>query len=29
MPFPNVLTSIGPVEGGDIDIVVGSDYRVQ
>ena len=29
MPIMNVLTAIGPVEGGDIDIVVGSDYRVQ
>jgi hypothetical protein len=29
MPITNVLTAIGPVEGGDIDIVVGSDYRVQ
>jgi LCP family protein required for cell wall assembly len=29
MPVTNVLTAVGPVEGGDIDIVVGSDYRVQ
>jgi hypothetical protein len=29
MPVTNVLTAIGPVEGGDIDIVVGKDYRVQ
>jgi LCP family protein required for cell wall assembly len=29
MPIAGVLTAIGPVEGGDIDIVVGKDYRVQ
>jgi len=29
MPIAGVLTAIGPVEGGDIDIVVGKDYRIQ
>jgi hypothetical protein len=29
MPVTNVLTAIGPVEGGDIDIIVGKDYRIQ
>jgi LCP family protein required for cell wall assembly len=29
MPVTNVRTVIGPVEGGDIDIVVGKDYRIQ
>jgi len=29
LPIRNVLFSIGPVFGGDIDIVVGQDYRTQ
>ena len=29
MPIAGVTTAIGPVEGGDIDIVVGKDYRIQ
>jgi hypothetical protein len=29
MPVTNVHTAIGPVEGGDIVIVVGKDYRIQ
>jgi len=29
LPVTNVHTAIGPVEGGDIVIVVGKDYRVQ
>jgi polyisoprenyl-teichoic acid--peptidoglycan teichoic acid transferase len=29
IPVVNVHTAIGPVEGGDIVIVVGKDYRVQ
>ena len=29
LPVPNPTIAIGPVQGGDVDIVVGQDYRAQ
>jgi LCP family protein required for cell wall assembly len=29
VPIPNIKTTTGPVEGGDVEIVVGQDYRIQ
>jgi LCP family protein required for cell wall assembly len=29
VPIPHIKTTTGPVEGGDVEIVVGQDYRIQ
>ncbi|HXW76856.1 MAG TPA: LCP family protein, partial [Candidatus Eremiobacteraceae bacterium] len=29
MPLQNVVVAIGPVDGGDVDIIVGRDYKLQ